>query len=701
MNVRRLCFVHILFIILLRSHSCKLCYIPNPVLKKKKISSKILNYFMELISTKNVRTCSQKKKKKKYFNTSNFNRLMLNDDKTYTNFLKTERVVMNDKDDAAIIGMFNYISQCIDKSGSKDNNGEIKSMIKKINDITNIIFIEVKGVVKKYPFFKYQIGVNNIPNRQVENRELGITRLCHNLLFPNTWKYYAVRLYMYNVYLAIIRIIENTLGNKIFYVDMKEELTKRKDIIINMLYDIYRVKHVDSTYKDSYNNMCNDRHNSNAHCDRKPIRILYIGSNEFSAMCLKIILLIIKTIRNDIKVEDIITKSPRRKGRNLHVKKSNVEEEARKNKINVFYYDKFKNTIHQLKNKLFDLCISISFGEIFNSSFFKTVNSNIFSLHPSLLPLYKGASPIQRSLLNNESIFGYTVFLTNLRIDAGTTLIKKSFHFDETFNFNDIITILFTLGTLHLIKNIFFLANYNNFIHKERLVYDIFCNSFSTRVNNEYTENIKCSYANKKGVFPMLSSVNSELSGVNCPHPRCFPTSSYNNSGSGDSSSSSSSRSRSDEHTSGSCSCNGQSKDNKNYAPKIKAEEKYVCFFCSSSMYIHNKVRGFINWPKAECSLFLYQNNAIKKIEVKLIKTSYDLYVNNNNYAFRKFHNSLEGHKCFDNVPRKFAILDKNSINIQCKDNTLLRIYKLQRKNKKIMDAMSFFNSINKVYLLY
>ncbi|OBA25903.1 Formyltransferase [Hanseniaspora valbyensis NRRL Y-1626] len=65
----------------------------------------------------------------------------------------------------------------------------------------------------------------------------------------------------------------------------------------------------------------------------------------------------------------------------------------------------FKNDI---KNKKYNALVAVSFNKFISGNLLKNFNFN-FNLHPSLLPYYKGSSPIQRSLINNEKYIGVTI----------------------------------------------------------------------------------------------------------------------------------------------------------------------------------------------------------------------------------------------------------------------------------------------------
>ncbi|SCN62736.1 methionyl-tRNA formyltransferase, putative [Plasmodium chabaudi chabaudi] len=654
MNIRISYVVQILLITFLRSYAYKLSYINKLYFHKKNNTIRNVNYLIKFTNLKNVSHFPLKNKK----NYLNLLKLGVNnwEDNSRNNGNKNARNVRDNKNTRAKCSIECF--ECPSKSSNLEQPNRI--------DLTHIFYKE-----KKYSFFKpsecalYYIHTDKYKSSIIYQKNV-LAKLAI---------YSAQNLFFFNIFLEIIKIIENTLRNKIYYINIKEEFNKKKDAIIDMLHDIYKDKYLNTIYEKR--KKCSNNN------DNK-INLLFIGSNEFSSLCFKIILLIIKVLRNDIVIENVITKSPQKKGRHLLINKSPVEEEAKKNKINVFYYDKLKNNIHLLKNKQFNLGVSISFGEIFNTKFFKTINTNIYTLHPSLLPSYKGASPIQRSLLNNESLFGYTIFLTKLKIDSGASLIKKRFLFSPYFNFNDIITIMFTFGTLHFMKNIFFLSNLK--LHQPE--------STSLSQTDTDTKHLEQKYDPHTYYYTNQNDKNINLRKRDkIENLFLFP---YSQSNQFENSTNLSQKSLNSnnvpyEYYTNNC-----------YAPKIKVEEKYTCFFCFTSLYIHNKVRSFINWPKAECTLFLLHDNKIRKIEAKLIKTSYNLSnpQNDNIYDHTPF-NTMDDHKCFDDIPRKYAIVDKECINILCKNNTLLKIYKLQRKNKKIMDAITFINSINRGSILY
>jgi methionyl-tRNA formyltransferase len=74
--------------------------------------------------------------------------------------------------------------------------------------------------------------------------------------------------------------------------------------------------------------------------------------------------------------------------------------------------------------------LCVSFGKIFSEAFLKN-NNKIFNIHLSLLPSYRGPSPVENSILNGETTVGYTIFQIDNKIDTGNIVFQESFKIDN------------------------------------------------------------------------------------------------------------------------------------------------------------------------------------------------------------------------------------------------------------------------------
>ena len=66
-----------------------------------------------------------------------------------------------------------------------------------------------------------------------------------------------------------------------------------------------------------------------------------------------------------------------------------------------------------------DLCITAAYGCFLPQRFLDAPKHGTLNIHPSLLPLYRGAAPVQRSLENGDAVTGVSVAFTVLAMDAG------------------------------------------------------------------------------------------------------------------------------------------------------------------------------------------------------------------------------------------------------------------------------------------
>ena len=80
-----------------------------------------------------------------------------------------------------------------------------------------------------------------------------------------------------------------------------------------------------------------------------------------------------------------------------------------------------------------DLCITAAYGQFLPSAFLSIPRYGTLNIHPSLLPKYRGASPVQRTLQSGDAETGVTVLFTVLKMDAGPIVrqVKHPLQGDE------------------------------------------------------------------------------------------------------------------------------------------------------------------------------------------------------------------------------------------------------------------------------
>ena len=91
-----------------------------------------------------------------------------------------------------------------------------------------------------------------------------------------------------------------------------------------------------------------------------------------------------------------------------------------------------------------DLFLFIGWSEIISKNIVD--NNMCFCLHPSLLPKYRGGSPIQHQMINLEKLSGVTIFKMNEGIDTGPIYFQESFNL-ENLDLKDVFQNIIKIGT--------------------------------------------------------------------------------------------------------------------------------------------------------------------------------------------------------------------------------------------------------------
>jgi methionyl-tRNA formyltransferase len=158
-------------------------------------------------------------------------------------------------------------------------------------------------------------------------------------------------------------------------------------------------------------------------------RIIFMGTPKIASSYLNAL------INNKYNIVAVYTQPPKKRDRGLTVKKSPVEELAIKNNLDIYNPIKFnKNEITKFKNLKPDLVIVMAYGfllpkEILNYPLYGCIN-----IHVSLLPRWRGASPIEYAILNGDKETGITIFKLEKKLDSGPIISQKKIIIEDSFN---------------------------------------------------------------------------------------------------------------------------------------------------------------------------------------------------------------------------------------------------------------------------
>ena len=169
--------------------------------------------------------------------------------------------------------------------------------------------------------------------------------------------------------------------------------------------------------------------------------IWFIGTGKFAALCLE------GLIKHNIAFRKIITGNPTRSGRSGKENPSPVELTASSLGLNVTRTGKLSENnslLHDLESDSPDVIFVIDFGQIIREPILSHLCLNI---HPSLLPEYRGAAPIQRALLDGKNYTGVTLFRLAQEMDAGGIVAQRRIDIIDVDNASDLYAKLSAIGS--------------------------------------------------------------------------------------------------------------------------------------------------------------------------------------------------------------------------------------------------------------
>lgn len=157
------------------------------------------------------------------------------------------------------------------------------------------------------------------------------------------------------------------------------------------------------------------------------IKIAFFGTHKFAQKILKSLL-----NKPNFDIKFIITTPDKLVGRKQELQKSLVKILAEKHQLVVYSPENLKN--FEFEEEI-DLAITAQYGLIIPKHLLEKPRFGIINIHTSLLPKYRGASPIQSALLNAENKTGITIMKMDVGLDTGNILKQKEIDInpDDTY----------------------------------------------------------------------------------------------------------------------------------------------------------------------------------------------------------------------------------------------------------------------------
>lgn len=325
-------------------------------------------------------------------------------------------------------------------------------------------------------------------------------------------------------------------------------------------------------------------------------RIVFLGTPGVAAQCLGI--LHNASLSNNATVPfeiiSVVSQPPAPAGRNKKLTKSPVHDYCEKVSLPILTPENAKDVqfLEHLEGMKIDLFVTAAYGNYLPKRFLNIAKYGTINIHPSLLPKYRGAAPVQRCLENGDPMTGVTLLYSVMKMDAGPILKQVLYPLKGHEKSTQVLEDCFRIGSNALV--------------------DILPNVFSGQAQ---------------------TTIQDESQATS--------------------------------------------------APKLNVTDGLIDFSTMSAIKIHNKCRGFADWP-GTYAYFVVNPVEGAKNEAQRIKIVTTIVTeSNSNYNIKA-----------DNTVSAGKVNGKDVLLITCGDGSKIGIYEMQPAGKKVMDAKSFLNGL-------
>lgn len=174
-------------------------------------------------------------------------------------------------------------------------------------------------------------------------------------------------------------------------------------------------------------------------------KILFLGTSFFALPSLRV-------LAENFQRLSVVTRPDRPAGRGKRLTPTPVKLEALKYNLELFQPEDQEELMEVLRRVNPHVLVNVAFGMFLKEDVLNFPPLGCINLHPSLLPAYRGAAPIQRALMAGEEITGVTVLYMTSRLDAGDIILQEKTSIDPQENYGMLHDRLAEMGSKVLLK---------------------------------------------------------------------------------------------------------------------------------------------------------------------------------------------------------------------------------------------------------
>tara|TARA_B100001175_G_C19469410_1_gene620918 strand:+ start:130 stop:1053 length:924 start_codon:yes stop_codon:yes gene_type:complete len=182
-----------------------------------------------------------------------------------------------------------------------------------------------------------------------------------------------------------------------------------------------------------------------------PKKIVFMGTPIFAVSILK------SLYQNGYPISEVYTQPPQKSQRGQRINKSAIQGIAETLNLELRTPYSLKDNIEEyehLKKLEADLAIVVAYGQIIPKEFLNLTKKGFINIHASILPNWRGAAPIQRSIMNLDKETGISIMKITEKLDSGPVCNIYKINLENNLNASDIAEKLSSLASEKIIENI-------------------------------------------------------------------------------------------------------------------------------------------------------------------------------------------------------------------------------------------------------
>lgn len=178
------------------------------------------------------------------------------------------------------------------------------------------------------------------------------------------------------------------------------------------------------------------------------MKVIFMGTPDFACPTLE------RLMESDNEILAVYTQPPKQANRGMKIFKSKIHQLAEKNDLHIETAQSLKSKEEQDKFKNFhaDIAIVAAYGLLLPKEILEGTKYGCINIHPSKLPRWRGAAPIQRTLMAGDKVTAVCIMQMDEGLDTGNILQEKDFDIDSSITAGELHDMLANEGAELTIK---------------------------------------------------------------------------------------------------------------------------------------------------------------------------------------------------------------------------------------------------------